>query len=94
MKTEWVIGKYTGERAKSVAAQADAGIGYIIVDSFGTGVNREIIAAFRLPIDGLIPEHLQVVEDPHKIEKYNKMLRERMGLHDGRTPLSKMPQTN
>lgn len=58
MEVQWVIGVYTGERAKSVKAHADAGIGYFIREEGGKGAQYRVIAAFKRPMDSPIPPHL------------------------------------
>lgn len=82
MQCEWVIGRYKGDRAKSIKAHAEAGIGYIIVDVFGTGGAQEVVAVFRRACDSPLPDHLQLVRDPYKIQKYEKIFKQRSGLTD------------
>lgn len=77
MEYEWVIGRFTGERAKSVKAHADAGIGYFIRQELGQGMAYAVEAAFRRPCDGLLPEHLERVTWS-QASKLEKMLQERM----------------
>ena len=76
---EWVIGSFKGDRAKSVQENADAGVGYSIIDSGGSGLNRQVVVAFRRAVDSPLPEHLQAVTDPFKIVKYEKMRLTRSG---------------
>lgn len=80
--SSWVVGRYTGARAKSVAAHAEAGIGYIMLENQGTSNNPDILVAFQSTSNPL-PEHLTPVTDPIKIMKYEKIRHQRMGL-DGR----------
>ena len=75
MQCEWVVGTYESERAKSVLRHAEAGIGYIILESVGRGNSQTIVAAFRRPMDSPLPAHLTAVKDPAQIAKYEKMLR-------------------
>lgn len=78
MQTEWVVGRYKGDRAKSVLAHANEGIGYIILDTTQTrGASLEVVAAFRRPKDSPRPEHLELVVDPYKIAKYEKQIKAR-----------------
>jgi hypothetical protein len=81
MKSEWVIGQFTGEQANSVDAHANAGMGYFIIDTAGRGVNRTVVAAFRRVCDSPTPAHLQKVTDPFKIQTWEKRRMERSGAH-------------
>ena len=80
MKTEWVIGQYTGKEAESVEGHANAGIGYFIIDTAGRGVNRTVVAAFRRVCDSPTPPHLQKVHDKFKLEAWEKRRAERSGI--------------
>jgi hypothetical protein len=60
MNYTWVIGVFTGDRAKSVKAHADTGIGYFVQGEGGRGTNYEVHAAFRRPNDSPIPPELTV----------------------------------
>ncbi len=73
----WVVGSFDGEAAKSVQAHADAGIGYIILDSAGRGQSSTVVAAFRRAEDSPLPPHLEEVRDPAKIDKYEKIRKQR-----------------
>ncbi len=59
MKYEWVIGLFTGERAKSVRAHADVGLGYFVRQESGRGADYSVEAAFRRVCDTPLPEHLE-----------------------------------
>lgn len=79
MQSQWVTGRFSGDRAKSVLAHADEGIGYIILDSTNSrGASLEVVAAFRRSDNDAVPEHLERVTDPLKIRKYEKI---RIGRH-------------
>lgn len=58
---EWVVGLYKGDIAKRVKAQAESGIGYVIVGETGVGASHQVKAAFRRPKIGPIPDHLAPV---------------------------------
>ena len=58
MNYTWVIGVFTGERARSVKAHADSGIGYFIREERGRGVGYEVEAAFRRANDSPMPPEL------------------------------------
>lgn len=45
----WFIGVYHGDRAKSIKAHSEAGIGYIVLNEDGQGQKYAVRAAFRLP---------------------------------------------
>ena len=67
---DWVVGRYTGERAKSVLAHAHAGIGYKILEEGRQGNQQWCLAASIWPEpNGPIPEHLTKVVDPFMIKK-------------------------
>lgn len=86
LECEWVIGRYKGERAKSVLAHSDHGISYIILDSStGRGVALEVLAAHRRACDSPVPQHLEKVTDQNKIAKYEKIRKERAGLKNHET---------
>lgn len=59
IETVWVIGRFKGDRAKSVKQHADAGLGYFIREEGGRGTVYEVEAAFRWPVVGPLPHHLQ-----------------------------------
>lgn len=74
----WVVGTYTGDAASRIRAQAQKGIGYIIVeDSDKKG--GSITVAFRKIVDGPLPPYLVKVESPLRIEEYEKIRRRRQG---------------
>lgn len=73
MEYEWVIGSYSGERAKSARALAESGTGYYIVDASGSGQGQQVIVAFKRACDRPRPYHLQPIVDPIKIQRYEKM---------------------
>lgn len=75
---EWVIGNFSGERGKAVEALASSGAGYILVETSGKGTGRQVIVAFRRECDALLPEYLNKVVDPLKIEKYETIRKARM----------------
>lgn len=79
MEYQWVIGKFNGEKARSVLDHAGAGIGYFIRQQNGVGKNIEVEAAFRRAMDSPIPEHL-VEATPKQVEVLEKMLNERSGV--------------
>lgn len=79
IQSEWVLAKYKGEKAVQQEALAQAGVGYILVDSSGTGKNREIIVAFRRIVDGPRPDHLTPVSWD-KVKEYEKTRIQRQGL--------------
>lgn len=66
--TEWVVGRFTGEQAKSVMAHANAGIGYKIIQK-GPAGNSYVLAAFRRPCGLPLPDHLTRVTDPIQIAR-------------------------
>lgn len=72
---DWVVGRYSGLRAKSILAHVEHGIGYIILENGGNKNNPEIMVAFRVVFEatGGIPPHLVKVTDPLKIQKYEKV---------------------
>lgn len=73
IQATWVIGTYTGKKAKSVLAHAENNIGYIILENS----NGSITAAFRFILDRPIPPHLIEVTDPMQIQKYEKLRKQR-----------------
>ena len=77
--TEWVIANYTGERAKNVLALCGV-TGYLLIEDRSVGSRKDILVAFRRPIDSPTPEHMQVVNDYFKILEYDKRLRSNQGL--------------
>jgi hypothetical protein len=79
MDYEWVIGVYDGERAKQVQGLADSGIGYYKVDGVETASGKKTAVAFRRALDGLRPEHLLEVKDPHKLARLEKQYADRTG---------------
>lgn len=78
IRADWVIGVFTGDRAKSVKEHADAGIGYFIQMEEGRGMSHTVHAAFRRVADTPIPEHLNRAT-PAQVEKLEKLYRERTG---------------
>lgn len=84
MKAEWVIGVFTGERAKSVKDHADAGIGYFIQKEEGRGVTYTVHAAFRRAVAGLRPDYLEM-PTPTQIEKLENLFKGRTGCIERRT---------
>jgi hypothetical protein len=81
MKYEWVIGKYTGDRAKSVKSLADSGTGYFVRSESGKGIAYEVEVAFRRPIDGPTPTHLTLC-DNYQIKKLESLYSNRHGLRE------------
>lgn len=63
----WVKARYTGERAKSIFAHANAGIGYVVLDKPDKGESW-VVAAFRRP-SGLISHGLEEITDRKLIER-------------------------
>lgn len=78
IKSEWVIGTYTGDRAKSVKAHADAGMGYFIRSESGRGTAYEVEAAFLRATDSPLPEHL-VKANFGQAQKLDRLRNERLG---------------
>ncbi len=76
--SQWVIGSFTGERAKSVKLHADNGIGYFIQQEAGAGMNYTVVAAFKRAMNTVLPEHLQLA-NPYQVEKLNHMQAARNG---------------
>ena len=81
MNYEWVIGTYKGDDAKYVSALADMGIGYFKMDELAKGRSTEVAVAFRRPIDSPTPEHLLRITDEKKINKFEKGMCIRAGVH-------------
>jgi hypothetical protein len=75
--SRWVIGTYSGARMKSVLAHAEAGVGYLVLGQDMGSVTVAFIYAGPWPA----PSHLQVIDDPHRVEEYSTMWRMRQGLH-------------
>lgn len=75
----WVVANYAGERAKSVMAHAEHGIGYLILESGGAKSNPSILAAFRFAGPWPLPPQLQEVKDAFKVQEYNRRLQQRQG---------------
>jgi len=65
--TKWVAASYTGDRAKSVLAHANEGIGYKILQQSGRGTTLQVLAAFLAPEP--LPAHVTEIVDPIKIAK-------------------------
>jgi hypothetical protein len=78
---EWVIGSWKGERAKSVKAHADSGIGYFFQRDAGTGPNYTVMAAFRRAMDGFRADHLESA-NPMQVQKLEALWRKRQGIKD------------
>lgn len=78
MKSEWVIGVFTGKRAESVKGHADAGLGYFIQKEEGHGVTYTVHAAFRRAVNGVRPDHLEAAT-PAQVTKLENMQRARNG---------------
>lgn len=78
MEAIWVIGRFTGDRAKSVKEHADAGSGYFIREAGGRGMNYEVTAAFRIANDRPLPEYLQMCTREQSLRLEEKM-RQRQG---------------
>jgi hypothetical protein len=81
MNYEWVSAKYDGEQATRVAESANAGIGYFKLADNGRGNTREVIVAFKRPIDSPTPDHLLPILDITKIEDLEKKMCLRKGIH-------------
>jgi hypothetical protein len=75
---EWVAARYTGEKAKYVASLAREGVGYQILDQPDTGL-AWIDVAFRRPIVGPRPEHLELIVSSHAIDKLEERYLQRSG---------------
>lgn len=78
----WVIASYEGERAKSVLAHADVGIGYIVLERGGNRYSPSALVAFDYRGEMPLPHHFQEVKDPYKIKDYERRKRARMGLRE------------
>lgn len=78
MTYEWTIGTYTDERAKSVIAHADAGIGYFIQNRGGAGKAFTVTAAFRRPQDSILPDNC-IVANYSQVIKLDRMFDSRQG---------------
>lgn len=76
----WVVGRYNGERAKSVIAHAHHGIGYLILEEAGSHHNPTVLVAFRYLGPLPLPEHLEEVRSEYKIVEYEKRRMERQGI--------------
>lgn len=74
---EWVIGRYDGDRGASVQEHADAGLTYFIRQSTGHGKNRSVVAAFRRPLIGPCPDHLEKA-DEYQVKKLEEKLEKRL----------------
>lgn len=72
----WVVGKYIGTQARSIALHADAGVGFHVLERDNGGV----LVAFRYGGPWPLPAHLVEITDPIKIAKYESMRRSRTGL--------------
>ena len=81
MKYEWVIGKYEGVGASKIVELAHSNVGYYLLEEGGRGGTKEAIVAFKRPIDGPTPEHLEVIDEPKTIQKYERLACLRMGIH-------------
>ena len=81
MAFAWVVGRYEGDAAKKILANAHAGIGsYLVLEDFSTRFKHEGIVAFRFPLDRPIPHHLTKVTDYRKIAEYDERLALRSGV--------------
>ncbi len=70
---DYVVGRYNGERAKSVLAHAHAGSGYYILEEGRQGNQAWCLAvSIWCEPNGPIPEHLTKVVDPFLIKKLDK----------------------
>lgn len=71
MQVEWVLGRFIGDRAKSVIDHANAGMGYFIIEQGKQGNQQTCLAAFRRAMDSPVPEHLDLVRDMSMLRKLN-----------------------
>jgi hypothetical protein len=80
---KWVIAVYQGDKAKSVKAHADAGIGYVFLNEDGSGQKYTVRVALRLP-DGLPMPTNSRIATPQESAEYDKRQRRTQGLsrHD------------
>lgn len=78
MEYNWVLSSYTGERAKSVKAHADSGIGYFIQQEGGAGQGHTVVAAFRRGGNEPLEPHMQYC-NPAQIIKLEKLYQARHG---------------
>lgn len=76
--TKWVIGYYEGDRARSVAAHAHAGIGYFVLEESGKGNGYHVAAAFRYAGTDM-PDNLIEIHDPEAIAKLERKQAQRQG---------------
>lgn len=76
----WVIGEFSGKKAKSALDHASHGIGYIILDEGGSGHNPTCMAAFRRVSSEPLPDHLTEVTDSKKIDELERRRKAMQGL--------------
>lgn len=80
MPVEWVIGRAVGDRAKSIIAHANAGIGYFVLEQGKQGSQAFCLYATRRVMDSPLPEHLNLVTDPIMLKKLDDHLARRQGI--------------
>jgi hypothetical protein len=77
----WVLATYTGQRAKSVQAHAEAGIGYFLIDVTGNRNNPEVTVAMQYD-DNPLPEHMMEIRDQQKIREFERKRLTRIGFNE------------
>jgi hypothetical protein len=75
---DWVIARYTGEKADKVGALAHHGTGYFIRKEEGKSVTHSITVGFRRARLGMLPDHLELAL-PSQIDKLEELRDRRNG---------------
>lgn len=69
MQYSWVLGRYEGDTAKRILAEANAGVGHKIMEQGRAGGGLWVLAAFIRADDSPIPEHLTKIVEPNRVAK-------------------------
>lgn len=73
-EVEWVVGRYTGTKAKNVLAQGHAGIGYSIIEEGKAGGESFVLAAFRRKVGEPLESHMVKIYDYKVIDNLERKM--------------------
>jgi hypothetical protein len=79
VNARWHLVVFQGDKAKTVKAHADAGIGYLVVNEQGQGKGYAVQAAMRVPEGQQPPANSRLCSIQESM-RFDRIRRERVGL--------------